>query len=99
VEQAKIMIPFGLSKRMTVTTANILSIRTLKPEEYNKNDKEAFHGIYADIEKGIPQIIIELKNPVLVRYLYGFTKQVKRIYLRMDCPEDFLRIVKAKIDK
>ncbi|KMY55239.1 hypothetical protein AC623_15965 [Bacillus sp. FJAT-27231] len=96
VEPDQITVPIGLMKRVTAVKENILSIRRVVPGEYNEKDKTAFHGMYADIEKGEPQIVIELESPATVQYIYGFTKKVETIYLRLDQPEEFLAAVEAE---
>ncbi|OCA81315.1 hypothetical protein [Pseudobacillus wudalianchiensis] len=96
VEPDQITVPIGLMKRVTAVKGNILSIRRVVPGEYNEKDKTAFHGMYADIEKGEPQIVIELESPATVQYIYGFTKKAERIYLRLDQPEEFMAAVEAE---
>ena len=96
VEAERITIPIGLVKRVTATKENILAIRRPEPREYNEKDQTAFHGMYADMEKGEPQIVIDLERPATVHYLYGFTKKAKKIYLRLDQPEAFLAAVEEE---
>ncbi|RJS60269.1 hypothetical protein [Bacillus sp. PK3_68] len=96
VEADKITVPIGLVKRITATKENIFSIRRTEEGEYNEKDQDAFHGVYADMEKGEPQVVIELKQPATVHYIYGFTKKAKRIYLRLDQPEEFLAAVEEE---
>ncbi|MGM7634258.1 hypothetical protein [Bacillus sp. Hm123] len=97
VDSDEIMIPIGLMKRITVPIEAIHSIRRLEPGEYHPKDKTAFHGMYVDFEKPEPQIVIELQEPLTVKYLYGFSKQVDKVYLKLDQPEEFLAAARHEL--
>jgi len=94
VEEDKITIPFGLMRRVTVNKNNVYTIRKPENGEYDEKDKTAFHGILIDFEKGVPNVVIEVHEPVTVKYIYGFEKQVEKIYLKLDRPNEFLAKVK-----
>ncbi|WP_203362997.1 hypothetical protein [Bacillus sp. REN10] len=93
VDSHEIIIPIGLMKRITVPVEAIRSIRRPESGEYHPKDTTAFHGMYVDFEKPEPQIVIELNEPLTVKYLYGFSKQVEKVYLKLDQPEEFVAVV------
>lgn len=96
VEPDKITIPMGLTKRVVAEKDHILSVRWIEEGEYNPKDQTAFHGVYTDMEKGKPQIVIELDRPATVHYIYGFAKKADTIYLCLDQPSEFLEAAEAE---
>lgn len=94
VERERITIPFGLIKRVTIPKESITSIRKPSEGEYNEKEKDVFHGIHIDFEKGVPNVVIDLYEPIDVYYMYGFRRKVKKVYLKLDRPNEFFLKVK-----
>ncbi|MBM7648637.1 hypothetical protein JOC78_001583 [Bacillus ectoiniformans] len=99
VEHHQVSIQMGLMKRIHVPFASIQAMKAPEHGEYNEHDKTAFHGLYADLEKGEPHLVIELKEPLQAKSMYGITKQVEKIYLRLDDPAAFTAMIKAKMEE
>jgi len=90
----KLHIQIGLTKRMVIPMDMVESFGPLR--QPSANIKTIFDGTLNDFVKEQPNVEIILKEPLEARLLYGFTKSVTKIHLRVDEPNEFNKILKSE---
>ena len=95
-----LILQTGIMKKIDIPLKLILSVN-----EYTRSSplsKQELASIFdaapSDFIKEKPQIEIILKDQIQASYLYGMTKKVNTIHLRVDDPLLFLNTLKNKIE-
>lgn len=90
----KLHIQIGITKRIIIPLDKVESFGTVKQNLPNK--KMIFDGTLNDFMKEQPNVEIILKEPIKSQLLYGFTKMVTTVHLKVDEPEEFYMLLKSE---
>ncbi|WP_235822836.1 hypothetical protein [Cytobacillus massiliigabonensis] len=94
-----LLLQSGFSRSMELPLENIKEIKYYDgPEKLNKKElSNLFDARVIDFFQEKPQFEINLKEHQVVNFAYGMQKEVKRIILNVDDPEDFYQAIQQRI--
>ena len=90
-------ISFGLMKQAYIEYDNIEEIILDKEELQVKKRKDCVEFICRDFEEVFPQVILKMKEPLQVRYMYGMNKSYRFIAIKCDDPNFFIQKLQNEI--
>ncbi|MGM0845304.1 MAG: hypothetical protein ACQEUT_10030 [Bacillota bacterium] len=95
----QLIIRIGFASRMNIPLKNIDFIHDYGgPEKLGKEEeKVTYKAIAPDFIEEKPQLEIVLKKPQTAHYLYGWTKTVSQVHIRLDEPTAFKQALTQKI--
>ncbi|MGF2616642.1 hypothetical protein FZC84_02460 [Rossellomorea vietnamensis] len=95
----QLIIRLGFASRINIPLQKIESIKEYEPPEKigKETEKVTFKAIAPDFIEEKPQIEILLKESQKVFFLYGYTKSVSQIHIRLDDPSAFKLALTKKI--
>ncbi|MFD2043021.1 beta-carotene 15,15'-monooxygenase [Ornithinibacillus salinisoli] len=97
VTDKKIYISLGLMKRMEIEWANVEKLIDDPKELQKKPTKETMEFIAKDLEKVLPTVILQLKQPTEASLLMGMKRKYSRVAIRVDEPGKFMELIKEKV--
>lgn len=99
ITEDQLIIRIGFASRINIPLKAIKSIREYEgPEKLEKEMvKTTFQAIAPDFIEEKPQLEILLNEPQKAYLLYGFTKSVSQIHIRLDDPSAFKLALTRKI--
>jgi hypothetical protein len=91
ISDQELIIRIGFASRITIPLNNIAAVHQyVGPEKLSKaEEKITFQAIAPDFMPEKPQLEINLKEPQTAHYLYGFTKNVSQVHIKLDDPVSF----------
>lgn len=92
LSEAHLHLRAGLRWRATIPFSDISAIQKAKPRESKTADDMSF-TIF-----GQPRFVIDLKQPVIVKGLFGIKKKVQRIGLAVDDEREFRETLSKRIE-
>ncbi|WP_246521438.1 hypothetical protein [Ornithinibacillus massiliensis] len=98
VTNEKLYVSLGLMKRMELEWSNVERIIHHTAELDEEKAKETVDFIAQDLEKVTPTVILELRKPTQVVLIMGFKKQYRRVAIRVDEPERFVKVLRNKLE-
>ena len=84
-------IPFGLMKQVYIEYDNIEEIILDKEELQVKKRKDCVEFVCRDFEEVFPQVILKMKEPQEVRFMYGMKKSYRFVAVKCDDPSFFIQ--------
>ena len=90
-------IPFGLMKQAYIAYDNIEEILLDKEELQVKKRKDCVEFICRDFEEVFPQVILKMKEPQQVRFMYGMKKSYRFVSIKCDEPNFFIQKLQTEI--
>ncbi|WP_456274440.1 hypothetical protein [Bacillus sp. AK031] len=95
VTAEELTIRMGFASRIIIPLKNIASVTEyVGPEKLPRNiEKITFQAIAPDFVPEPPHLEIKLVTPQKAHYLYGITKEVSQVHLRMDDPAGFKKFI------
>lgn len=97
ISHRKIYLSFGLMKRMKVDLDNVKRIIDEPTLLQQKLSKDTIDFIARDFEDVSPQMILELKKPVITTFIFGIEKEYKFIAIRADEPSRLKAVITASM--
>ena len=90
-------IPFGLMKHAFIEYENIEEIILDKKELQVKKRKDCVEFICRDFEEVFPQVILKMKEPQQVRFMYGMKKSYLFVAIKCDDPNYFIQKLQIEV--
>ncbi len=84
-------------KRMKVDLDNVKRIIAEPTLLQQKLSKDTIDFIARDFEDVLPQMILELKKPVITTFIFGIEKEYKFIAIRADEPSRLKAVITASM--
>lgn len=98
VDETKIIIQIGITKRMEIDYSLIQEIHPYKSQKRTKKEKkQIFQAILTEFFPEDPQLEIILKEKTPAYYAFGIRKSYSIIHIRLDDPQRFQQMVSEKI--
>ncbi|WP_421378774.1 hypothetical protein ACOJQI_13735 [Bacillus salacetis] len=96
-----LIIRIGFASRINIPLSCIAAVSQYNgPEKLRKaREKITFQAIAPDFMPEKPQFEIILKEPQTAHYLYGFTKKVSQIHIKLDDPSSFKASLLGKLEE
>lgn len=94
----KLYLSFGLVKRMEIDWEDIEQAITEPSILNQKLTKDTIDFIARDFEQAFPHIILKLKQPSSVDFLFGIEKKYKYVAIRVDEPKKFKEILQLYVE-
>jgi hypothetical protein len=99
VEDDRIYVSFGLTKRMEIQFKDIKEIIEDTHILEQKIPSTTIEFIIRDFEKVYPDLLLILKSPVEATLFMGIKKKYKQVAIRVDDPHAFKKIIKERLEK
>lgn len=92
-----IYMPFGLMKQAYIEYDKIEEIILNQEELQVKKRKDCVEFICRDFEEVFPQVILKMKEPQLVRFMYGMNKSYRFVAIKCDDPITFIEKLQKEV--
>jgi membrane protein YdbS with pleckstrin-like domain len=101
ISEDELIIRIGFATRINIPLTNIASVDQYDgPEKLSKaQDKITFQAIAPDFIPEKPHLEIKLKAPQKAHYLYGYTKKVSQVHIKLDEPTSFKSFLLNRLKK
>ncbi len=90
-------IPFGLMKHAYINYENIEEVILDKDELRLKRRKDCVEFICRDFEEVFPQVILKMKEPQQVRFIYGMKKSYRFVAIKCDDSNFFIEKLQKEV--
>ncbi|RIW35065.1 hypothetical protein D3H55_08430 [Bacillus salacetis] len=96
----ELVIRIGFASRITIPLTNIAYITPYEgPGKLSKDqEKRTFLAVAPDFVPEKAQLAIKLKAPQTAHYVYGLTKNVHQVHIRLDDPAAFRTSLQEKLN-
>ncbi|EDL66147.1 hypothetical protein [Bacillus sp. SG-1] len=96
----ELIIRMGFTTRINIPLTNITSVNQYEgPERLSKDQsKTTFLALAPDFISEKAQLEINLKEPQKAHYLYGYTKSVSQVHIKLDDPASFEKSLKSSLN-
>ena len=91
-------ITFGLMKRAYIEYAHIEEVILDCEQLELKKQKNRVEFICRDFEEVFPQVLLKMKTPQRVDFMYGFRKNFEYVAIKCDAPDELLQKIYAGIN-
>ncbi|WP_308126651.1 beta-carotene 15,15'-monooxygenase [Priestia aryabhattai] len=99
VEDDRLYVSFGLSKRMEISFSDIAEIVEDAHILQQKVPNTTIEFIARDFETVHPDLLLILKSPIEATLFMGIKKKYQQVAIRVDDPHAFKKIVKERLEK
>ncbi|MEW4263540.1 beta-carotene 15,15'-monooxygenase [Priestia megaterium] len=99
VEDDRLYVSFGLSKRMEISFSDIAEIVEDAHILQQKVPNTTIEFIARDFETVHPDLLLILKSPIEATLFMGIKKKYQQVAIRVDDPNAFKKIVKERLEK
>ncbi|WP_280166405.1 beta-carotene 15,15'-monooxygenase [Priestia aryabhattai] len=99
VEDDRLYVSFGLSKRMEISFSDIAEIVEDAHILQQKVPNTTIEFIARDFETVHPDLLLILKSPIEATLFMGIKKKYQQVAIRVDDPNALKKIVKERLEK